>query len=98
MRISDWSSDVCSSDLVGRDAMDERLAIIVKSVGELEDKLRAFIDGRTDGVSDLYVGQARQNRSLLSAFAADEEMQEALDKWIQRGKFSKLLEIGRAHV
>src|SRR3546814_8967551 len=28
MRISDWSSDVCSSDLVGRDGVGERRGIL----------------------------------------------------------------------
>ncbi|MCX7366149.1 MAG: SDR family NAD(P)-dependent oxidoreductase, partial [Alphaproteobacteria bacterium] len=78
---------------VGRDAMDERLAIVASSIQDLESKLQAFVDGAMDGVADLFTGQARQNKSLVAAFGADEELQEALEKWIQRGKFSKLLDL-----
>src|SRR3546814_11733453 len=41
MRISDWSSDVCSSDLllraVGADRRDGRLAVILGHAGNRED-------------------------------------------------------------
>src|SRR3546814_18767475 len=36
MRISDWSSDVCSSDLAGR---GEPVALTYRQMGELVDKL-----------------------------------------------------------
>jgi polyketide synthase PksN len=86
-------ADLAYTLQVGREPMDERLAVIARSVPELEHKLRAFIEGRTEAVSDLYVGQIKQNKSLLSAFNGDEELQEALEKWIRRGKFSKLLDL-----
>ncbi|MGZ9709227.1 amino acid adenylation domain-containing protein [Glaciimonas sp. GNP009] len=78
---------------VGREAMDQRLALTAASFDELVQKLQAFIEDRTDGVQELYLGQARQNKRILSAFVADDEMQEALEKWMQRGKFAKLLEV-----
>lgn len=78
---------------VGRDAMDERLAVVVSSIQDLESKLQAFVDGAMDGVANLYVGQVKQNKGLVAAFGADEELQEALEKWIQRGKFAKLLDL-----
>src|SRR3546814_14590543 len=51
MRISDWSSDVCSSDLAGQDALDECMkpyggfehnAQSLRVVDELEDKYAEF--------------------------------------------------------
>ena len=78
---------------VGRDAMDERLAVVAGSLEDLESKLRSFVDGTTDGVADLFLGQVKQNKGLAAAFGADEELQEALEKWVQRGKFSKLLDL-----
>jgi len=84
-------SDLAYTLQAGRDAMDERLAIVAASVPDLAEKLRAFIDGRAaDG---LFVGQAKQNRSVIAAFGADEELREALEKWIARGKFDRLLDL-----
>src|SRR3546814_8387715 len=45
MRISDWSSDVCSSDLVAR-AMRHDRAERYASAGALADDLQRFLDGR----------------------------------------------------
>lgn len=78
---------------VGRDAMDERLAFVAGSIRDLECKLQAFVNDAAEGVEDLFTGQARQNKGLVAAFSADEELQEALEKWIRRGKFSKLLDL-----
>ncbi|CAJ3337977.1 polyketide synthase, type I [Burkholderia pseudomallei] len=41
---------------VGREAMDERLAVIADSVQALEGKLRQFVDGKTD-IQDLHVSR-----------------------------------------
>ncbi|MFA6174768.1 MAG: SDR family NAD(P)-dependent oxidoreductase, partial [Kiritimatiellales bacterium] len=86
-------TDLAYTLQVGREPMDERLAFIAASIEELEDKLGAFVEGRTDAVNDLYLGQVKQHKHILAAFAADEELQEALEKWMQRGKFSKLLDM-----
>ncbi len=77
---------------IGREAMEERLGLIVHSMKELEQKLQGFIEGRED-VEDLYLGQVKRNKETLAVFMADEELQEAMDKWVQRGKFSKLLDL-----
>jgi len=45
---------------VGREAMDMRLGLVVKTVQELEDKLQRFVDGESD-IEDLHV--ARVGRS-----------------------------------
>ncbi|CAO3457511.1 Polyketide synthase modules and related proteins [Azospirillum argentinense] len=78
---------------VGRDAMDERLAIIAPSLDELAGKLRAFVDGGDDRVPDLFTGSVKQNKGLITAFSADEELREAVGKWIRRGKFARLLDL-----
>jgi polyketide synthase PksN len=77
---------------VGREAMEERLAVMVTSIRELEDKLTGFVEGR-DGIEDLYRGQVKRNKDALGVFAADEELKEAVDKWIERKKYSKLLDL-----
>ncbi|MGH9349014.1 MAG: SDR family NAD(P)-dependent oxidoreductase, partial [Vicinamibacterales bacterium] len=44
---------------VGRDAMDERLALVVNALDALEAKLRAFLGGQRD-IVDLFRGQVRR--------------------------------------
>src|SRR3546814_19581107 len=55
MRISDWSSDVCSSDLVGDPATGE-------PIGDTTLNLRSAIAGETHEYTDMYPGMARTAR------------------------------------
>ncbi|GAX60250.1 beta-ketoacyl synthase [Candidatus Scalindua japonica] len=77
---------------VGREAMEERLAVIVGTVKELEEKLEGFIDGK-EGIEYMYRGQVKRNKETLAVFEADGELQEAINKWVQRGKLSKLSDL-----
>ena len=77
---------------VGREAMEERLGIIVVSIEELAEKLQGFLSGQ-DIVENLYQGQVKSNKETSAIFAADEELQEAIVKWIRRRKYSKLLDL-----
>src|SRR3546814_3096651 len=61
MRISDWSSDVCSSDLVGlmlklaevaRKGGEESLEVGNRAAGRFAEEARASIAGATDKTSD----------------------------------------------
>lgn len=77
---------------VGREAMDHRLAMTVASMKELEAKLDAFLEGRS-GIEGLHRGEVKRNDETLALFRGDEELLEAAGKWMQRGKWSKLLEL-----
>src|SRR3546814_13929276 len=50
MRISDWSSDVCSSDLVGHEVHtvdgNDVPVLEVRNSGNAHGRLRGFVDGR----------------------------------------------------
>ncbi|MCX8128559.1 MAG: KR domain-containing protein [Clostridia bacterium] len=76
---------------VGREAMEERLAMIVDSVGDLERKLGDFLSGRGNA-TDICCGQIKSSKEAMSVFTVDEELKEAIDKWIQKGKYWRLLE------
>nr|DAC82026.1 TPA_exp: polyketide synthase [Kiritimatiellota bacterium] len=77
---------------VGREAMEERLGLVVGSVEKLGEKLKGFLEDQDD-VEDLYRGQVKRNKETLAVFTADEEFQETINKWIQRGKYSKVLDL-----
>ncbi|MCC5466707.1 SDR family NAD(P)-dependent oxidoreductase [Pelosinus baikalensis] len=85
-------SDMAYTFQVGREAMEERLGLIVGSIKELIEKLEGFVEGRDD-IEDLYRGQVKRNKEALAIFTADEEMQEAINKWIQRRKYAKFLDL-----
>ncbi|MFC1851060.1 SDR family NAD(P)-dependent oxidoreductase, partial [candidate division CSSED10-310 bacterium] len=84
--------DVAYTLQVGRGAMEERLALIVGSVEELCDKLKRFVDGHKS-IADFYRGSVQQNKDTLAVFEVAEELQEAIDKWIKRGKYSNILSL-----
>ncbi len=85
-------ADMAYTLQVGREAMEERLAMIVYSLKELEDILTSFVNGQDD-VESLYRGQAKRHKDALAVFATDEELQGAIDTWIQRKKYAKLLDL-----
>jgi len=77
---------------VGRDAMTERLGFMVSSVAQLRDKLNAYINNEQN-IEHLYQGQVNRNNKETQIFNQDEDMQEAIEKWIERKKLSKLLSL-----
>ncbi|WP_088833756.1 SDR family NAD(P)-dependent oxidoreductase [Paenibacillus tyrfis] len=77
---------------VGREAMEERLALTASSVGELVEKLAGFLNGE-DGIDGLYRGQLKGNKETLSLFAADEDLQAAIEAWVSKRKYAKLLDL-----
>ncbi|WP_343224445.1 type I polyketide synthase [Paenibacillus sp. ACRRX] len=77
---------------IGREAMDERLAIIARSVQELEAKLVDWIDEHKE-LDGIFRGQVKHNRETMALFGDDEEMQETIGKWIERRKHHKLLSL-----
>jgi acyl transferase domain-containing protein/NAD(P)-dependent dehydrogenase (short-subunit alcohol dehydrogenase family)/acyl carrier protein/ubiquinone/menaquinone biosynthesis C-methylase UbiE len=77
---------------VGREAMEERLALPVGSVAELAAKLTAYVEGR-EGTVDLFRGQVKRNQETLEVFAADPDLAKIIEVWIAKGKYAKLLDL-----
>ena len=78
---------------VGREAMDERLGLLVASIEELDAGLQAWVDGRKD-VAGAFYGQVRLNREGISVISQDDELKETIiDNWIAQRKFGKLLKL-----
>ena len=76
---------------VGREAMEERLAVIVGSFTELQEKLKGFVEGK-EGIEDFYRGQVKRNKDTLVFFTADEDLTMAIETWIKR-KYAKLVDL-----
>jgi polyketide synthase PksN len=96
IRQQNWSDDVLPHMAytlqVGRELMEERLGISVQTMQELEEKLDAFIHGRGQG-KEYFRGQVKRNKEMISVIESDEEFQETIRKWIDRGKYSKVLDL-----
>jgi acyl transferase domain-containing protein/enoyl-CoA hydratase/carnithine racemase/acyl carrier protein len=76
----------------GREAMDERLGFVVRSLGDLADKLRAYLNGDKH-IEDTWCGRVDPNSDGVAIIGRDEDMLEAIEKWLARRKYSKLLEL-----
>lgn len=77
---------------VGREEMDERLAIVTNSIQELELKLKCFIEGNLN-MNGLFRGKAKRNDEILSIFMKDEDQQKAIETWILKKKYHKLMNL-----
>ncbi|MBY9087709.1 PfaD family polyunsaturated fatty acid/polyketide biosynthesis protein, partial [Paenibacillus sp. HN-1] len=84
--------DIAYTLQVGREAMEERLAVIVSSLKELQDKLTGFLEGKDD-IEDLYRGQVKRNKETMAVLTADEDMIHTIDAWISKRKYGKLLDV-----
>jgi acyl transferase domain-containing protein/long-subunit acyl-CoA synthetase (AMP-forming)/ubiquinone/menaquinone biosynthesis C-methylase UbiE len=85
-------ADMAYTLQVGREAMEERLAVIVRSIKELEDKLEGLREDR-DGVKDLYQGRVIKDRKAVSVLAVDDDMEKTIDTCIAKGKYNELLNL-----
>ncbi len=77
---------------VGREAMDFRLALLVDSVSQLAERLETLARGDAD-IDLCFQGQVDPEAQALRLLGQDEDMKEAVDKWIARGKLSRLAEL-----
>ncbi|WP_161497244.1 SDR family NAD(P)-dependent oxidoreductase [Bradyrhizobium nitroreducens] len=77
---------------VGRDAMEFRLAVIAGTVAELQGKLQGYLQG-AQHQDDVYRGEVRRNKDALAVFAADEDLQGAIQTWLAKGKHAKLADL-----
>ncbi|CAB3765819.1 SDR family NAD(P)-dependent oxidoreductase [Paraburkholderia humisilvae] len=77
---------------VGREAMDARVAFVAASSDTLRASLRAYCDGKS-GVDGCFEGADAQARDEFAALSRDEDMDGTVDKWIARGKLTRLAEL-----
>ncbi|WP_051313368.1 SDR family NAD(P)-dependent oxidoreductase [Sporocytophaga myxococcoides] len=76
----------------GREAMDERLGIVAQSVQELKEKLLEFIEGKEE-IKNLYRGQVARGKNALAEFVVDEDIADAIESWVEKKKYGKLLDL-----
>ena len=85
-------TDVAYTLQAGREPMEHRLAVIVGSVKELEDKLKRFIDGEGN-IENLYRGEVRRDQESFADFTDDDDLAKTIDAWVTQGKYAKILKL-----
>jgi polyketide synthase PksN len=85
-------ADLAYTLQVGRDAMEQRVALTARSMKELQEKLQQAIDGQ-ETIGNLYRGEVKPNKDALSVVFADEDLQKIIEVWIEKGKYDRLLEL-----
>jgi acyl transferase domain-containing protein/acyl carrier protein len=82
--------DIAYTLQVGREEMEERLALVVRSKEELIDKLKKYLAG-DPAIDNLKSGNVKRNPGNIS-FDPD-DTQEFIDLYLKKGKLSKLAEL-----
>jgi acyl transferase domain-containing protein len=67
----DHLGDIAYTLQLGREALEERLAMTVKSLGELREKLQGFLEGG-EGIENLYRGRVKENQETLAGSSGSE--------------------------
>ncbi len=82
--------DIAYTLQIGRDPMAYRAGFIVSTIGELKERLEQFVR-QEESSGEIYKGKV--DRASLAPLIEDEEIREATLKWMERGKYSRLLEL-----
>ncbi|UAW63413.1 SDR family NAD(P)-dependent oxidoreductase [Mycoavidus sp. HKI] len=85
-------ADLAYTLQVGREVLGVRLALIVTAIEPLQEQLLRYMQGEGE-LEGMYYGKVKREQDTLSVFRADEELQEAIGKWVVRGKVGKLAQL-----
>ncbi|MGJ7907985.1 SDR family NAD(P)-dependent oxidoreductase [Actinopolyspora sp. H202] len=84
--------DVAYTLQVGREAMEERLALVVDGHDALRQKLRAFLDDQS-AADNVVRGNVRQHAETVALLEADAQMGEVVQGWLREARYEKLAEV-----
>ncbi|MFG2590380.1 SDR family NAD(P)-dependent oxidoreductase [Streptomyces sp. NPDC048438] len=85
-------TDLAYTLQVGREAMEDRLALVVDGPDALRAHLRAFVDGEQDA-ANVFRGGVRQDKDAVALLEADEEMRDLVRQWLAQGRLDKLANV-----
>lgn len=89
--------DIALEDLaytlqIGREAMEERLAFIVESIGALTAALQTWLDDPTTVVG-CYRARANAGGGALALFNTDGELQATIDRWFETERLDRIADV-----
>jgi polyketide synthase PksN len=85
-------ADMAYTLQVGRVAMESRLGLLASNMDEVKRKLKAYLADQRE-IEALYRGEVKRNQETVGLFSADEDMVRAIEAWVTKGKYSKLLDL-----
>ncbi|WP_055546106.1 SDR family NAD(P)-dependent oxidoreductase [Streptomyces kanamyceticus] len=85
-------ADVARTLQLGRAELPARAALIVRDRAELVTGLRALAAGR-ELPENCWTGEADARGDVVRLFADDDELREAVGKWLERGKLAQVAEL-----
>ncbi|MFG1876162.1 SDR family NAD(P)-dependent oxidoreductase [Sphaerisporangium sp. NPDC049003] len=85
-------ADLAYTLQVGREAMDERLAIVAGTWASLADKLERYLAGDGD-IEDVVSGNAKRARDTLASLLPADELAETTRRLLEHGKLSRLADL-----
>ncbi len=88
----DFAGNIAYTLTVGREAMDERLAVLASDLPELILGLREYLAGKKER-NNWVCGNIRKSSGQASLFQQDDDFQELIEKWFEKNRLLKLAEI-----
>ncbi|MDQ0115563.1 SDR family NAD(P)-dependent oxidoreductase [Paenibacillus harenae] len=86
--------DIAYTSQVGREAMEERLAIIASSIQELQEKLLIYVQAQgSKELPGVFTGNTRRNSGALALLLDGREFNPYLEVVLQDKKLSKLAQL-----
>ncbi|MES9775435.1 SDR family NAD(P)-dependent oxidoreductase [Bacillus velezensis] len=77
---------------LGRDEMEERLAVIAETKEELTKALNDFLSGKETG-QNFFTGRNKAMKQLFTEMTDNAEMSGTVDQWIEAGKYAMLAKL-----
>ncbi|MFF0912797.1 SDR family NAD(P)-dependent oxidoreductase [Brevibacillus sp. NPDC003359] len=93
MNKNDNLTDIAFTLQIGREAMEERLGFLVQTTSELQEKLQAFLDGRSQEVEGIYRGNVKVHKETVALLTSTQAWDEVVRVWFEQRAFGKLLEL-----
>ena len=85
-------SDIAYTLQIGREGMEERLAVIAQNKEELKTKLEQYISG-TNNIDNLYCGNIKAGKAVSNLITSGKTGKEFLKLIIQENNISKLAQL-----
>ncbi|WP_189295605.1 beta-ketoacyl synthase N-terminal-like domain-containing protein, partial [Streptomyces albospinus] len=85
-------ADVARTLQLGRAGLAARAALVVRDRDELLAGLRALASGQ-ELPENCWLGEADGRGEVVRLFADDDELRDAVGKWLERGKFAQVAEL-----
>ncbi|MFG3014161.1 SDR family NAD(P)-dependent oxidoreductase [Streptomyces cinerochromogenes] len=82
-------ADLAYTLQVGREAMDERLAVVADTWASLADRLERYLAGDTD-IEDVVTGNAKRDRDTLASLLPADELAETTGRLLEQGRLDRL--------